>query len=117
MKTLATLTIASLFSLTASAGNFSNLDYEYYAESSEWPSHTSSSMSTVSAQGLSNFDYETYAESSNFPHPSLMYDASSTTNIADIQDSIEQNPTASGSMIFGDDVLMFDLFGDDIHSK
>jgi len=38
MKTLATLTIASLFSLTASASNVSISDYESYAQSSIWPS-------------------------------------------------------------------------------
>jgi len=116
MKTLATLTIASLFSLTANAGNFSNLDYESYAESSVWPSNTSSSVNAVAVEDLSKFDYETYADSSSFPSPTLN-STSALSSIADIQSSIEQSPTAAGSSSHTDDVLLRDLGGEDIHAQ
>ena len=109
-STLATLTIASLFSLTASAANLSNSDYESYAQSSVWPSH-SISVSKASASDLATFDYETYAESGSFPG-SNQSSAPTVASMGDIQDAIEQSPTASG---FSNVVL--DLAGEDIHAQ
>jgi len=110
-STLATLTIASLFSLTASAANLSNSDYETYAQSSVWPSH-SISVSKASASDLATFDYETYAESGSFPGSNQSTAATVVASMGDIQDAIEQSPTASG---FSNVVL--DLAGEDIHAQ
>jgi len=121
-KTIASLTFAGLFSLSANAGDFSNLDYEYYAESSVWPTdasnfNSSTSMASSTVEDLSGYDYEDYAQSSNFPDPSLLYNEQSMRNIAEIQRRIEENPTASGPGYFADEVLLYDLFGDDIHAQ
>jgi len=112
MKTLATLTIASLFSLTASASNLSNSDYESYAQSSVWPSNTTS-VSNVIVEDLSTLDYEAFTESGIFPSSSHSSSPTAVASIGDIQGAIEQNPTASGSS----SVLVRDLAGENIHAQ
>jgi len=112
MKTLATLTIASLFSLTASASNLSNTDYESYAQSSVWPSNTTS-VSNVTVEDLSTLDYEAFAESGIFPSSSHSSSSTAIASIGDIQSAIETSPTASGSS----NVQVRDLAGEDIHAQ
>jgi len=112
ITTLTTFAIASLFSLTASATNLSNSDYESYAQSSVWPSH-STSVSKASGSDLSSSDYETYADSSSFPSSDQSSAPAIVASMTDIQNTIEQNPTAAGSS----NVLLRDLAGEDIHAQ
>jgi len=116
MKTLtlniATIAIAGLFSLSANAGDFSNLDYESYAESSVWPSHTVSKTQPAT-EDLSALDYESYAESSSFSGLGQSSVPTDIASINDIQNVIEQSPTASGSS----STFVGDLLGEDIYAQ
>lgn len=121
MKNLFALTIAGLFSLSAQAADLSHLDYEDYAESSTWPTDDQkffgrSSMIT-SNDNLTELIYEDYAQSGHFPDHNSLYSASETQGIAAIQNRIEQEPTAAGPHSTGGDVLLYDLYGNDIHAQ
>jgi len=111
MKTITTLAIASLFSLSANASNLSGMDYESYVQSAQWPSH-STSVSQVKTQDLSGFDYESYAQSGNFPGSNYSAEPSVVASIGDIQNSIERSPTAAGTS-----GVVSDLLGEDIHAQ
>jgi len=110
MKTITTLAIASLFSLTASAGSLSGMDYESYVESGAWPSH-STSVSQVKTEDLSGLDYESYAQSSSFPGIDSI-EQPVIASIDDIQNAIQENPTAAGAS-----GPVSDLLGEDIYAQ
>ena len=65
---------------------------------------------TANAGSVSGQDYESYVSSASWPGDSV----SSSTNIADIQDALEQSPTAAG---YGGERIFVDLMGEDIHAQ